>query len=97
MSTENLFPNLPPLPAYPAAAGPERDEWHRLARLHMDAACVASQVALAAANRACEAAQRDLIKAIADMPPSGALSFDQLLQLADKLKEFVNGDAKPQA
>lgn len=47
---------LPPLPAYPATAGPERDEWHRLARLHTDAASIAAQNARAAAEQAVAAA-----------------------------------------
>lgn len=84
------IPTLPPLPAYPAA-GPDRDEWHRLARLHMDAACAGSQLELAEANRACEAAQRELIAKFQET--SGSMSFDQVLELADKLKEFLGGKA----
>ena len=37
------IPTLPPLPAYPATAGAERDEWHRVANLHAKVAAIEVQ------------------------------------------------------
>jgi hypothetical protein len=47
-----VLPALPALPTYPAEPGPARDEWHRLARLHTDAASVRAQQARADAEQA---------------------------------------------
>lgn len=94
------IPTLPPLPAYPAA-GPDRDEWHRLARLHMDAASIAAQqaraeaeAAIAAASKEAAEAQAELVKAI-ESQPQGLLTFEQHIELARLNKEFVNADERP--
>ena len=66
-----VLPALPALPTYPAEPGPARDEWHRLARLHTDAASVRAQQAradaeqaVAEAGQAAAAAQRAAADAI---------------------------------
>lgn len=72
-----ILPALPALPTYPAEPGPARDEWHRLARLHTDAASIRAQQAradaeqaVAEAGQAAAAAQRAAADAITKPTPA---------------------------
>lgn len=87
------LPALPPLPAYPSEPGQERDEWHRLAALHLSAASAAATEALAAANQALAAATTEAAKAQAAVveaysQPDGAPDLSALVAAAKALREI---------
>lgn len=87
------LPPLPPLPAYPSDTGQDRDEWHRLAALHMDAARAAATDALSASNQALAAATQAAAKAQADVAAAysqsdGAPDLSALVAAAKALREI---------
>lgn len=87
------LPSLPPLPAYPSEPGQERDEWHRLAALHMAAAMAAATDALAASNHALAEATQGAAKAQADVAAAysqsdGAPDLSALVAAAKALREI---------
>lgn len=99
-NTTIAIPVLPTMPDYPPAPGPDRDEWHRLAKLHMEAGCIRAQLEVASAQRAQEAAQRDLIAKWNEL--DGTFSFAQLMSmraddraLVKLVLDEVRGDATP--